>query len=304
MAAGQPAAGTVQVPGNAGLVTRAATEPSPALFELEGVGFARDGRAILSDVDWRILPGERWALLGPNGCGKSTLLKLAIGMLWPTAGRIRRLGAERLDLRAFRRRIGWITDAVSEQVPAAERVLDTVLSGVFAQLGLTLFAGMEIRPRDRERAAGLLEQLGCGGLASRDFGTLSQGEKRKVLVARALVAEPLCLVLDEPCAGMDPGARERFLDWLAACLQGAAGPAVVLVTHHVEEILADFGGTLVLREGRVLARGPTTEVVTAAALESLYGARLDALVAGGGRLWPIWNGGPRPPAASDEGRDT
>jgi iron complex transport system ATP-binding protein len=282
-----------------GIVPEASAEIGAAVFELEGVGFVRDGRQILADVDWRILPGERFALLGPNGCGKSTLLKLAIGTLWPTTGSIRRLGEERLDLRAFRRRIGWITDAVAEQIPPAESAVDTVLSGIFGQLGLTLYSGMDIGRRDRERAAGLLEQFGCGGLVGREFGTLSQGEKRKVLVARALVADPLCLVLDEPCSGMDPGARERFLAWLGGCLRGAAGPAVVLVTHHVEEILPEFGGTLVLRGGRVLARGRTAEVVTAETLEALYDARLEALVAGGGRFWPVWNGGP-----SQAGRQT
>lgn len=282
-------------------MTTATTNRGPAVFELEGVGFDRQERPILAAVDWRLGQGERWALLGPNGCGKSTLLKLAIGMLWPTAGTIRRLGQERLDLREFRRRIGWLTDSTLEQIPPLETALDTVLSGLFAQLGLTLFTGMDIARRDRERAAGLLEQLGCGGLGDRHFGLLSQGEKRKVLVARALVAEPLCLVLDEPCAGMDPGARERFLAWLGGCLAGLDGPAVILVTHHVEEILPEFRGTLVLREGRVLASGPTPEVITPAALESLYGARIDRLEAGGGRFWPIWRG---VPAAAGDTKET
>ena len=262
----------------------------PPLFELAGVGFTRSGRPILADVDWRIAAGERWAVLGPNGCGKSTLLKLAIGMLWPTSGTILRLGADRVDLRAFRRRIGWITDTVTEQVPAAEPVLDTVLSGRFAQLGLTLYEGMTIDDGDRRQAGRLLERLDCGGLVDRTFGVLSQGERRKVLIARALLADPLCLVLDEPCAGMDPGARERFLAWFGSLLRATAGPAVILVTHHIEEILPEFTGTLVLRDGRVLARGRSADVLTAATLESLYDARIDRLVACDGRTWPVWSG--------------
>jgi iron complex transport system ATP-binding protein len=262
----------------------------PPLFQLTGVGFAPAGRPILADVDWRIAAGERWAVLGPNGCGKSTLLKLAIGMLWPTSGTILRLGADRVDLRAFRRRIGWITDTVAEQVPAEEPVLDTVLSGRFAQLGLTLYEGMAIDDGDRRRAGWLLERLGCGGLVNRTFGVLSQGERRKVLIARALLADPLCLVLDEPCAGMDPGARERFLAWFGTMLRATAGPAVILVTHHIEEILPEFTGTLVLRDGRVLARGRSADVLAAATLESLYDARIDRLMTCDGRTWPVWGG--------------
>lgn len=267
-----------------------ASPQDPPLLELAGVGFARGARAILADVDWRIGAGERWAVLGPNGCGKSTLLKLAIGMLWPTSGAILRQGADRVDLRAFRRRVGWITDTTAEQVPPQEPVLDTVLSGRFAQLGLTLFEGMAIDDRDRLRAGRLLERLGCGGLVDRSFGMLSQGERRKVLVARALLADPLCLVLDEPCAGMDPGARERFLAWLGSMVRATAGPAVILVTHHIEEILPEFARTLVLRQGRVLARGGTADVLTPATLESLYDARIDRLVTCDGRTWPVWSG--------------
>lgn len=260
------------------------------LFDLDGVGFARAGRDILADVDWRVAAGERWAVLGPNGCGKSTLLKLAIGMLWPTSGAIRREGEEYVDLPAFRRRIGWITDTVAGDVPPEESARDTVLSGLFGQLGLRLFHGMSLTGTDREAAEAMLERLGCGTHADRPFGVLSQGERRKVLVARALIAAPICLILDEPCAGMDPGARERFLAWLGDCLRQAAGPATILVTHHMEEILPEFGSTLLLREGRVLACGPTPDVLTRETLEPLYGARLDRVERAAGRTWPIWAG--------------
>jgi len=267
------------------------TTPNDApLFDLERVGFARSGRDILADVDWRVAAGARWAVLGPNGCGKSTLLKLAIGTLWPTSGTIRREGEEYVDLPAFRRRIGWITDTVAGDVPPEETARDTVLSGLFGQLGLKIFQGMSLTTADRSAATEMLERLGCGPLVDRPFGVLSQGERRKVLVARALVSDPVCLILDEPCAGMDPGARERFLVWLGDCLRGASGPATILVTHHMEEILPEFGCTLLLREGRVLASGPTGDVLTRETLEPLYGARLDRVERAAGRSWPIWAG--------------
>jgi len=266
--------------------------PAPApLFELDRVGFARAGRDILADVDWRVAAGERWAVLGPNGCGKSTLLKLAIGMLWPTAGTILRQGEEYIDLPSFWSRIGWITDTVAGQIPADEPARDTVLSGKFGQLGLKLFHGMSLSVADHEAANETLERLGCGPLADRPFGVLSQGERRKVLVARALCAHPLCLILDEPCDGMDPGARERFLAWLGGCLRQDGGPTTILVTHHMEEILPEFTHTLVLRNGRVLACGRTGDVLVRETLEPLYEARLDRLERAGGRVWPIWAGG-------------
>lgn len=264
--------------------------PNEPLFDLQGVGFHRAGRDILAGVDWQIAAGERWAVLGPNGCGKSTLLHLAIGMLWPTAGIIRRQGEPFIDLPSFRSRIGWITDAVAGQVPADEPAIQTVLSGRFGQVGLKLFPGMSLTASDHEAAVALLERLDCGALAERSFGLLSQGERRKVLVARALIARPLCLILDEPCAGMDPGGRERFLGWLGGLLRQPGGPATILVTHHMEEILPEFAQTLVLRQGRVLASGPTANVLSRDTLEDLYGTRLDRLERSGGRVWPIWAG--------------
>ena len=271
----------------------AAAHPPP-LFDLDAVGFARDGRAILADVTWRVAPGDRWAVLGPNGCGKSTLLRLALGRLWPTAGTIRRLGRELVDLPAFWQRVGWIGDAVAGQIPGEERAGDTVLSGATGQFGLRLRPGLEPGAAERTRAATELARVGLSHLATRPFGVLSQGERQRVLVARALAADPLCLVLDEPCAGMDPGARERFLDWLAGWLadQRADGqlPAVILVTHHAEEILPAFRQSLLLRAGRVIASGPTPAVLTQHAFEALYDTRLRRLDRVEGRLWPIWPG--------------
>ncbi len=264
--------------------------PSPVtpLFDLADVGFERDGRRIIDGVNWRVLPGERWALLGPNGSGKSTLLKLAIGQLWPSTGRIERLGKEYQDLRDLWRRIGLVAEGIAREIPADEPALDTVVSGTLAQLGLKFFVGMEPTEADRARGAAELARVGCADLADRPFGVLSQGERQKVMVARALVADPLLLVFDEPCDGMDPGARERFLGWLGEHLRGGEGPAVLMVTHHVEEILPSFERTIVLKAGRVLAAGTTGEVLTQPVFESLYDTRLARLERAGGRAWPIW----------------
>lgn len=263
-------------------------ESPPPLLDLAGVTFERDGRSIVDAVDWKVFPGQRWALLGPNGSGKSTLLELAIGRQWPTAGRIERLGREYQDLRALWRRIGLVNDGVASSIPADEPALDTVTSGCTAQLGLRFFVGLEPTEEERRRAFLELARVGCSHLAERPFGVLSRGERQKVLVARALVADPLLLVFDEPCDGMDPGARERFLAWLGEHLEKDGAPAVILVTHHVEEILPAFEHTLVLRAGAALAAGPTVDVLTREIFESLYGARLDRLERAGGRLWPIW----------------
>lgn len=267
---------------------RAMHAAPPPLFDLADVVFARGDRSIIDGVGWTVGRGERWALLGPNGSGKSTLLKLAVGQLWPTAGRIERLGAEYQDLRELWRRIGIVADTVAREIPADEPALDTVTSGCMAQLGLKFFVGMEPSAADRRQAAIELDRVGCGHLANRPFGVLSQGERQKVLIARALVADPLLLVLDEPCDGMDPGARERFLGWLGPHLCEATAPAVILVTHHVEEILPAFDRTLVLHEGRILAAGPTESVLTQEVFERLYDTRLARLERAGGRVWPIW----------------
>jgi iron complex transport system ATP-binding protein len=267
---------------------------APPLFDLDDVGLARDGRAILDGVTWRVEQGDRWAVLGPNGCGKSTLLRLALGRVWPTSGVVCRLGRTLGNLPAFWQRVGWIADTVAGQIPPEEPAADTVLSGTVGQFGLRLLPGLEPTATDCDRAAVELARTGLGHLAKRPFGVLSQGERQRVLVARAIAADPLCLVLDEPCAGMDPGARERFLGWLAGWIGDRPAdrppPAILLVTHHAEEILPAFGHTLLLRDGRVIARGPTATVVTRAAFEALYDTRLERLDSVGGRLWPIWPG--------------
>src|SRR5438270_811921 len=190
-----------------------------------------------------------------------TLLRIACGYLWPTSGRVLRLGEELIDLTELRRSIGWISSGMIAQIPAGDTGLETVVSGRFAQFGLKRLPGSEPTPADFADATDELMRLGCESLADKPFGVLSQGERQQVLIARARMARPLLLVLDEPCAGMDPGVRERFLAWLDERLKHADSPTVVLVTHHIEEIVAGFTNTLILSNGRIQSAGATKEVV-------------------------------------------
>jgi iron complex transport system ATP-binding protein len=268
----------------------AATASAP-IIELDHVGYRQQSADILVDVSWKLERGQRWAILGPNGCGKTTLLRIACGYIWPTAGVVRRLGEELLDLARLRRSIGWVTADLAARIPPRERAIETVVSGKFAQFGLKRLPGAEPTAADFSAAGELLARMHCAELADKPFGVLSQGERQQTLVARARMINPLLVVLDEPCAGMDPGVRERFLAWLDALADepaSGAGCAIVFVTHHVEEIMPAFDRTLVIQAGRIAAEGPTNEVVTAARLTEAYGVAVDRLERAHGRLWPIW----------------
>lgn len=258
---------------------------TPAL-ELRNVSYIANGKKILDAVSWTVQPGENWAILGPNGCGKTTLLKLACGYIWPNAGgEVLRNGKTLTDLRELRKSIGWVTATLAAQIPEREIVLRTVLSGKFAQIGYLERFGGEGKRRDYRMAQRFLEEMRCGQLSQQEFGTLSQGEQQKVLIARARMTRPYLILLDEPCAGMDPGARENFLATLRALSGHKKIPALIFVTHHVEEILPIFKKTLVLRDGRVLHAGATRRVLRGSVLNDLYDLRF--LVAKKkGRYWP------------------
>jgi iron complex transport system ATP-binding protein len=258
------------------------------LIACESVGYRQHGVDVLFDVSWRIESGQHWAVLGPNGSGKTTLLRVVCGYLWPTSGRVLRLGEELIDLSELRHSIGWISSGMIADIPPGDTGLETVVTGRLAQIGLKRFPGLGPTEADFTDAAAELEQLGCQSLAEKPFGILSQGERQQVLIARARMARPLLLVLDEPCAGMDPGVRERFLAWLNTRVSEPASPCVVLVTHHVEEIVPDIQSTLILCGGRVYAMGSTADVVTRETIEAAYQTRLARIERSGGRLWPIW----------------
>jgi iron complex transport system ATP-binding protein len=258
------------------------------LITCENVGYHQQGTDILADINWQLDRDQHWAVLGPNGSGKTTLLRIACGYLWPTSGRVLRLGKELIDLGELRRSIGWISSAMIADIPRSDTGLETVVSGRFAQFGLKRFPGMEPMEADFADARDELAKLKCESLVDKEFGILSQGERQQVLIARARMAQPLLLVLDEPCAGMDPGVRERFLAWLNEALRRRETPTVVLVTHHIEEIVHGFANTLVLSQGRVHSSGPTDQVVTRETIESVYGTRLSRLDTVGSRRWPLW----------------
>ncbi|HXF76931.1 MAG TPA: ABC transporter ATP-binding protein [Methylomirabilota bacterium] len=258
-----------------------------AALELRQVSYVADGRTILDTIDWTVHYGEHWAILGPNGSGKTTLLKLASGYLWPNAGGVvLRKGKALTYLPELRKSIGWVTAQLASEIPLREKALNTVVSGKFAQIGyLGGYWGQASR-RDYDRARHYLKELGCDHHAEQAFGTLSQGEQQKVLIARARMAKPYLIILDEPCAGMDPGAREKFLASLRRIRAQRRMPALIYVTHHIEEILPLFRKTLVLRDGKILAAGRTDRVLSPRLLKDLYGASF-SLVRRKGRYWPV-----------------
>jgi iron complex transport system ATP-binding protein len=266
--------------------------PQSPLIELDRVGYRQQGVDILTDISWRLERRQHWAVLGANGSGKTTLLRIACGYLWPTSGLVRRLGEELVDLGTLRRSIGWVSAELPPQIPRRELAIDTVVSGKFAQLGLKRLGEIYPMAADYDAARRLLDEMNCGALADKPFGVLSQGERQQILVARARMVDPLMIVLDEPCAGMDPGVRERFLYWLDGLAASAASCAMVLVTHHVEEIMPNFDLTLALSAGRIAAAGATSEVLAESLLERLYGLSVERMERSAGRSWPIWKSSP------------
>jgi iron complex transport system ATP-binding protein len=254
------------------------------ILELSGLRVQRGRTVILHDIDWRFLAGEHWVVLGANGSGKTSLLKALTGYLSPSAGAIALLGQRygASDWRELRLKIGVVTSAFAASIPPAETALETVISGKFAQLDLWT----PVTRKDRAAAGKLLRTAGLERLAEREWGFLSQGERQRVLIARALMARPRLLILDEPCAGLDPVAREKFLQFvekLARQNRGGRSLALVLVTHHVEEIMPAFTHALLLREGRVVQAGPRKFTLTSANLSATFGSPLK-LVRGGDRL--------------------
>lgn len=256
-------------------------------FELRGVSYVGDGRKkILHSVNWTVQAGEHWAILGPNGSGKTTLLRLASGYLWPNAGgEILRKGEALTYLPELRKSIGWVTATLAFEIPRQELVLHTVVSGRFAQIGyLGGFWGQASKSELR-LAQKNLREMGCAHLARREFGTLSQGEQQRVLIARARMTKPYLIILDEPCAGMDPGAREQFLTSLNGFGKRKNIPALIYVTHHIEEVLPLFKKTLVLKGGKILHAGITHKVMQPSLLKEIYGVPL-RLIKKKGRYWP------------------
>jgi len=243
------------------------------VVRMDGVGVRRGATTLLDRVDWRVELDEKWVVLGPNGAGKTTLLRLAATELHPTCGTVHILGERlgRTDVFELRPRIGFSSASLAGRIPGDEIVSDLVVSAGYAVLG-------RWRERyeylDKARATGLLAALGVGGMAGRRYGTLSEGERKRVLIARALMTDPELLLLDEPAAGLDLGGREDLLDRLATLAIDPDSPATVLVTHHVEEIPPGFTHAMLMRAGAVVAQGLLDAVLTEGNLAKTFGADL------------------------------
>ncbi len=244
-------------------------------------------RPILDDVRWRIEPSEHWALVGANGCGKSTLLAILAGDLWPSLGVVRVLGQEygRVDKRELRKRIGLVSSALFGTLPAEDTGEEIAASGLMAMIGKLGAPAAEALEKGRHALA----RVSAESTSKKPYGVLSQGERQRVMIARALVNEPALLVLDEACSGLDPVARERFLADLGALARDPRGPTQIHVTHHLEEIPEFVSHALVLREGRVLAQGKAEKVLTSETLTAAFDApcSVDTESVGGTRRYRL-----------------
>lgn len=243
------------------------------VLELAGVTVVRDGTALLEGIDWEVEEGDRWVVLGPNGAGKTTLLQVASGRMHPTQGVVGILGEVlgTVDVFELRPRIGLSSAALAERLPGEERVRDVVVT---ASYGVTGRWREQYDELDHARAVELLEALGVADLVDRRFGTLSEGERKRVQIARALMTDPELMLLDEPAAGLDLGGREDLVARLAELAHDLEAPALVLVTHHVEEIPPGFTHVLMLRDGKVVAQGPLVHTLTAENLTATFGLPL------------------------------
>ena len=253
------------------------TRPSPIL-SVEKLCIERDGTMILEDISWRVERGENWVMLGANGSGKTSLLSALTGYLMPTSGEISVLGETygESDWRELRKKIGLVSSSIRQMMAEDEPALETVASGKDAMIN---FWGRVTRT-EKTQAMNLLRQAEGEYLAERPWRVLSQGERQRVLIARALMAKPRVLILDEPCAGLDPAAREHFLQFIQRLGARKYSPALILVTHHVEEIMPLFSHVLLLKEGQRLAAGEKTVVLTSKNLSRTFSARMQLTPAG------------------------
>ncbi|MFI6350854.1 ABC transporter ATP-binding protein [Streptomyces sp. NPDC050560] len=252
------------------------------VLELVDVSLVRDGRALVDQVSWSVKEGERWVILGPNGAGKTTLLNIASSYLFPSTGTVSILGEQlgRVDVFELRPRIGVAGVAMSEKLPKRQTVLQTVLTAAY---GMTAGWQETYEDIDEQRARAFLDRLGMNDYLDRRFGTLSEGERKRTLIARALMTDPELLLLDEPAAGLDLGGREDLVRRLGRLARDPIAPSMIMVTHHVEEIAPGFTHVLMIRQGKVLAAGPLELELTSRNLSLCFG--LPLLVEQRGDRW-------------------
>jgi iron complex transport system ATP-binding protein len=251
-----------------------------AILELSDISVRRGDRIILGPINWQVLEGERWVVLGPNGAGKTTLLQICSSLIHPTTGEINILGEKlgKVDVFELRTRIGLTSSALVEQLPPDELVMDVVLTAAYAMLGRWQ---EKYDLWDESRAMALLTALGVRELGERLFGSLSEGEKKRVQIARALMADPELLLLDEPASSLDLGGREDLLRRIESLSKDPLAPATVIVTHHIEEIPVGTTHALLLREGAVVAQGEVASVITDQNLTQAYGLAITVQNEGG-----------------------
>ncbi len=243
------------------------------VLDLQDVSIRRGTTTILDGLSWRVREGERWVVLGRNGAGKTTMLQIAAGRMHPTSGTAELLGSRlgRVDVFELRPRIGLASAALAERIPGDEQVRDVVITAAYGVTGRWRETYEDV---DEVRAADLMAAFGVTQLAERRYGTLSEGERKRVQIARALMADPELLLLDEPAAGLDLGGREELLGALSELAADHRSPALVLVTHHVEEIPPGFTHLMLMKDGHVHAAGPIAEVLTDQHLTDAFGTAL------------------------------
>lgn len=244
------------------------------VLSFNNVSVMRSDKTILSDVTWSVKDNERWVIVGPNGAGKTTLLKIAAAQMQPSSGSASVLGEALGEINVFdlRTRIGFASTAIASRIPNSETVLDAVMTASYAVTGRFKEMYEDV---DERRARRVLTEWHLSEYADRAFGTLSDGERKRVQIARAVMPDPELLLLDEPVASLDIGSREATIKILSGYASHPAAPAIIMVTHHLEEIPAGFTHALVLSEGRIIASGPINHTLTTEKLSEAYGLPLE-----------------------------
>ncbi|PKG23215.1 ABC transporter ATP-binding protein [Niallia nealsonii] len=239
------------------------------IVKTEGVGLKRNGKWILEDINWQINKNEHWVLYGLNGAGKTALLNMLCAYYHPTVGSVEVLGKVfgKAELGgSLRKKIGLVSNRLQQNLYMTDSAYEIILSGAFASIGLYETPTDEIR----QKAIDLLKMLGCFDYADREYSSLSQGEKQRVLIARALMLDPELIILDEPATGLDFLAREQLLETINVLAKQKNGPAIIYVTHHLEEILPVFSHSILLKKGKVFAKGQTEEMMTSKNLSEFF----------------------------------
>ncbi|WP_092966813.1 ABC transporter ATP-binding protein [Agromyces sp. CF514] len=250
------------------------------VLQFRDVSVVRDGNPILDSVTWSVGSDERWVVLGPNGAGKTTLLQIAAAAMHPTSGEASVLEEQlgKADVFELRPMIGFASTAMARKIPRNETVIDSVLTAAYSVTGRW---NEEYEEIDVRRAQRVLSEWGLEGFADRRFGSLSDGEQKRVQIARSVMTDPELLLLDEPAASLDLGAREELVGLLGGYASSSASPAIVMVTHHVEEIPNGFTHALLLAKGKVVAAGPLAEALTGETLTNAFGIPIELSEANG-----------------------